>query len=470
MVFSSLTFLFIFFPSLIAVYFITPSRMKNLRNLILLFFSFIFYAYGGLQFFPIILFSILINYLFGLILTKHLTKVVIFGAIISNLSLLIWFKYAGFILQNINLFSFETPKLDIILPIGISFYTFQGLSYVIDVYKEKATAERNIFKVALYISLFPQLVAGPIVRYTTISDEISYRKESIDDFANGAMRFLFGLSKKVLIANQLSQIADAAFTSSTTDLTLGLSWLGILSYTAQIYFDFSGYSDMAIGLGRIFGFHFLENFNYPYTATSITDFWRKWHISLSTWFRDYLYIPLGGNKVNLVKQIRNLVIVWLLTGLWHGAAWTFIIWGLYYCVLLIGERYLWNNLLNRQTAIFKHSYAILLIIIGWVIFRSSDLSQALSFLKTMFGLTSTPFWDGQATYYLLQFRWELIIAVFASLPLKNYIVKRLETKNSNRLIYNMLILGPPVLALVFGFLSVISLLGSSFNPFIYFQF
>jgi len=468
-VFSSFTFLFAFLPALMAVYFLIPSGRRNARNLALLIFSLFFYAYGGLRLLPIILFSIILNYVFGLLVSGKRPKAAVFGAIAGNLGLLVWFKYAGFITENLNSLGLGISTLGIVLPIGISFYTFQGLSYVIDVYRKDAKPERNILKVALYISLFPQLVAGPIVRYTTIAEEISLRRETLEDFSQGGIRFLFGLSKKVLIANQLARIADAAFKAAPGELTTGLAWLGILAYTAQIYFDFSGYSDMAIGLGRMFGFHFLENFNYPYIANSITDFWRRWHISLSTWFRDYLYIPLGGNRVSLAKQILNLLIVWLLTGLWHGAAWNFIFWGLYYALLLIGERYLWGKLLTRLPAFLRHAYALLFIIIGWVLFRSANLSQALSFVKTMFGASGTPLWSGQATYFLLQFRWELIVAVFASLPLRPLLKKRLEA-GGGKASALLLIWGVPALALILGLMSVISLLGSGFNPFIYYQF
>ncbi len=470
MVFSSMTFLFAFLPALLAAYFCMPKRARRIRNLILLMFSLIFYSNGGLRFLPIILASIVINYVFGLLVRSKLARAAIVGAIVSNIGLLVWFKYAVFITENLNFLGAGVPKLDIVLPIGISFYTFQGLSYVIDVFRKKAKPEHNLLKVALYITLFPQLVAGPIVRYTTIADEISSRNETLEDFSNGAIRFLFGLAKKVLIANQLAQIVDAAFNVASGDLTLSLAWLGALSYTAQIYFDFSGYSDMAIGLGKMFGFHFLENFNYPYVADSITDFWRRWHISLSSWFRDYLYIPLGGNRVNRVSQIRNLLIVWLLTGFWHGAAWTFLIWGIYYAILIIGERYFWGNFLNRIPSVLKHGYTLFFVVVGWVIFRSTDFNQATSYLKVMFGAGAAPFWSGQTTYFLLEFHWELIIAVIASLPLKNCIQKRLVIHSDHALANGMLILGPPNLALILGLLSVMRLLSSGFNPFIYFQF
>lgn len=438
-------------------------------------FSLFFYAYGGFRFLPIIFISIAANYVFGLLVAAESfspksRKLSVCGAVICNIGLLSWFKYAGFFAKNLNLLGLNIPIPDIVLPIGISFYTFQGLSYVLDVYRGNAKSERSIFKVALYITLFSQLVAGPIVRYSDIADEISSRNESVEELSQGGVRFLFGLAKKVLIANQLGQVADAAFATSANDLTAGFAWLGILAYTAQIYFDFSGYSDMAIGLGKMFGFHFVENFNYPYIAQSITDFWRRWHISLSTWFRDYLYIPLGGSRGTRFKQIRNLLIVWLLTGFWHGAAWNFVLWGLFYAVLLIGERYLWGNTLNRVPAAFRHVYALIFVIIGWVIFRSQNLGQVYSFLSAMFGSAPAGIWDERATYYLLEFRWEFILAVFAALPLKTILQNALSARQDKVWANCIVTWGVPVLALALGFLSVMRLVSSSFNPFIYFQF
>jgi alginate O-acetyltransferase complex protein AlgI len=474
LVFSSLTFLFGFLPALLVIYFAIPARKRNMRNNVLLLFSLFFYAYGGLRLLPMILISIVMNYGFGLLVSEGFSKrvqtVSAVCAAVGNLGLLVWFKYAGFLSQNLNAMGLSIPVVNVILPIGISFYTFHGLSYVFDIYHKNVEPERNILRVALYLVLFPQLVAGPIIRYNTVADKLVDRTETLNDFSEGAVRFVFGLAKKILIANPMGQVADAAFGVSTNNLSAGLAWLGVLAYTLQIYFDFSGYSDMAIGLGRMFGFHFLENFNYPYIARSITDFWRRWHISLSSWFRDYLYIPLGGNRVSLAKQIRNLLIVWSLTGLWHGAAWNYLLWGFYYAVLLIGERYLWGKLLQQAPRAVSHIYALCFIMIGWLIFRSSGLEQSISFLKAMVGAGAAGGWNDQATYYLLEYRWELLIAVIASLPLKNAVQKAMEKRKEQLWANGLCIFAPPVLSLGLGFLSVMRLVSNGFNPFIYFQF
>lgn len=474
MVFSSLTFLFLFFPALIFFYYVLPFRTRSSKNLVLLVFSMVFYSWGGWRLAPLILFSVIVNYVFGRLVDKKYApqrrKIAVVGAITCNIGLLIFFKYLGFLTRNINYFIPSVPVCNILLPIGISFYTFQSLSYVIDVYRGEVEPEKNILHVALYIVLFPQLVAGPIVRYTTIADEIMTRTESIDNFYHGMTRFLFGLAKKVLIANQVAQIADAAFEQGVDYLSMGLAWLGVFSYSIQIYFDFSGYSDMAIGLGRMFGFHFLENFNYPYISRSITDFWRRWHISLSTWFRDYLYIPLGGNRCSKKRQIFNLLLVWGLTGLWHGAEWNFICWGLYYALLLIGERYLWGGILEKLPSAMRHLYTLLLVMVGWLVFRASGVTQICSFLKSMFAINGTEFWNDQATYLVLEYRWELIIAIIASLPLKIRFQDFIATHQDNKFCVGLSTFGVPIFSLFIGMLSIVFLVSSGFNPFIYFQF
>lgn len=445
-----------------------------MKNLILFIFSMFFYSWGGWRLIPLILFSIVANYIFGRLVSEthaiRIRKIAIVGAIICNLGLLICFKYLGFLTRNINYLAPSAPVIHVLLPIGISFYTFQSLSYVIDVYRGEVKSEPNILRVALYIVLFPQLVAGPIVRYSTIAHEMIHRTESVDNFYHGIVRFLFGMSKKVLIANQVAQVADAAFNQGADHLSMGLAWLGVFAYTAQIYFDFSGYSDMAIGLGRMFGFHFLENFNYPYVAKTITEFWRRWHISLSTWFRDYLYIPLGGNRCSKKRQILNLLIVWGLTGFWHGAEWNYICWGLYYAMLLVGERYLWGNLLDQIPSVAGHLYTLLLVMIGWLIFRASGPNQIVSFLAAMLGGNGNGLWNNQATYLVLQYRWELVIAVIASLPIKVTLHHILEKHRDSNLSVIVLNLGVPLFSLAIGTLSFISLVSSGFNPFIYFQF
>lgn len=327
MVFNSVSFLIFFMPGVLLTYFVVPQKFRALRNGVLLLFSLAFYAFGGVKYLTLLMLSILTNYLCGLFaaVKKYsiCPKIAVTFAVVLNLGLLGWFKYAGFVAEILNSLGAAIPVPQIILPVGISFFTFQGMSYVIDVARGSAACQKNIFYTMLYIALFPQLVAGPIVRYTTIEQEIITRNENLQDFSSGLVRFLLGLSKKVLLANAMGEVADPVFASANSQLSMGTAWIGAIAYTLQIYFDFSAYSDMAIGLGKMFGFHFLENFNYPYIASSVTDFWHRWHISLTTWFRDYLYIPLGGSRCKTWKHIRNLVIVWLLTGLWHGAAWNY---------------------------------------------------------------------------------------------------------------------------------------------------
>ena len=390
-------------------------------------------------------------------------------AVASNIGMLFYFKYVSFLAENLHQFLPTFPLIDIALPIGISFYTFQGLSYVIDVYRENVPCEKNPANVALYIALFPQLVAGPIVRYSTIASEIKCRNESIYGASAGFQRLLFGLGKKVLIANQVGLLADTVFKQGEEYLSTGLVWLGILAYSFQIYFDFSGYSDIAIGLGEIFGFQFLENFDYPYISTSITEFWHRWHISLSTWFQDYVYIPLGGNRVAKKRHILNLLIVWSLTGIWHGAAWNFLIWGLYYGVLLVAEKYLLRDYLTRLPKLLCHFYAIFFIMLGWLLFRSAGFTQIITFLKAMFGNAADGLWNRQATYLVLQYRWNFIIALLFSLPIYPT-VHRLLTENNTKLSNFILNWGIPSFALAVGYLSLMNLLASDFNPFIYFQF
>ena len=471
MVFSSISFLFVFLPLLLAVYFLLPARLREGRNLVLLLFSLFFYGYGGPRFLLLMLLSIAVNYAGGLLAAPGQRRRRLWTGLVTavNLGLLGWFKYAGFLGANLNRIWTGLPVPEVALPIGISFFTFQGLSYVLDVYRGEAVAERNPLRVALYISLFPQLVAGPIVRYTTVADEIRNRRETLDAFTDGAVRFLFGLGKKMLLANQLGLLADQVYATRPEFLTTALAWLGAAAYTGQVYFDFSGYSDMAIGLGRMFGFHFLENFNYPYLSQSVTEFWRRWHISLSTWFRDYLYIPLGGNRCAHWKHIRNILVVWALTGLWHGAAWNFLCWGLYFGLLLLGEKYGWGRILERAPAALRHLYAMVLIVVSWVLFRAETLDYAVRFLQAMAGFAQGGLTDGRTTYYLLEFRWELLLAIPAAMPVKSWLQNWLESK-SGAAAQALLAWGPKLIALgTFG-LSFLRLVSSSFNPFIYFRF
>ncbi len=471
MVFSSISFLFVFLPLLLAVYFLLPARLREGRNLVLLLFSLFFYGYGGPRFLLLMLLSIAVNYAGGLLAAPDQRRRRLWTGLVTavNLGLLGWFKYAGFLGANLNRIWTGLPVPEVALPIGISFFTFQGLSYVLDVYRGEAAPERNPLRVALYISLFPQLVAGPIVRYTTVADEIRNRRETLDAFTDGAVRFLFGLGKKMLLANQLGLLADQVYATRPEFLTTALAWLGAAAYTGQVYFDFSGYSDMAIGLGRMFGFHFLENFNYPYLSQSVTEFWRRWHISLSTWFRDYLYIPLGGNRCAHWKHIRNILVVWALTGLWHGAAWNFLCWGLYFGLLLLGEKYGWGRILERAPAALRHLYAMVLIVVSWVLFRAETLDYAVRFLQAMAGFAQGGLTDGRTTYYLLEFRWELLLAIPAAMPVKSWLQNWLESK-SGAAAQALLAWGPKLIALgTFG-LSFLRLVSSSFNPFIYFRF
>ena len=385
MVFSNLVFLFIFLPAVLFLYYLSPKAGKNY---ILLLASLLFYAWGEPVYVLIMLGSICMNYLFARWLDQGKNgfqrKFWLVVSIIANLFVLGIFKYAGFFMENVNkLFHTVFPVPEIALPIGISFFTFQAMSYVIDVYRKDAVLQKNLFDLALYISLFPQLVAGPIVRYQTVADQITDRIHDWALFESGVKRFLIGLFKKVLIANPIGLVADEIFALSGGDLSTGTAWIGVMAYALQIYFDFSGYSDMAIGLGRMFGFKFLENFNYPYIAQSVTDFWRRWHISLSSWFRDYVYIPLGGNRVRPWKIYCNLFIVWTLTGFWHGASWTFLVWGFYYGVLIALERLFLGKLLAKLYRPLRHLYLLFIVMIGWVFFRADDFSYSFDLLYTL---------------------------------------------------------------------------------------
>ena len=471
MVFSSLVFLLGFLPALLLVYFLIPARFRGLRNLVLLGASLFFYWWGASKLVLLMVLSILVNYLGGLLAGQADRRLARFGVIFASavgLGLLGWFKYAGFLAQTIHDLGFAIPIPQVTLPIGISFFTFQGLSYVIDVYRGDAPIQKNPLNVALYVALFPQLVAGPIVRYTTVMAEIAHREENLPEFASGVTRFCFGLAKKMVLANSMGQIADGVFNQTAANLDPGLAWVGALAYTFQIYFDFSAYSDMAIGLGHMFGFRFLENFNYPYISRSVTEFWRRWHISLSTWFRDYVYIPLGGNRCSKLKHMRNIFVVWLLTGLWHGAAWTFVLWGLWFCLLLLGEKFLWGKYLEKLPSLIRWAYTMFAVILSWVLFRSVDLGQAWAYLGAMFGQTTGLAQDGQALYYLLQFWPEWVLALIAFLPVKQWLQSWLEARGSAG--QAVALWAPRVLALGLLALSYLELVTGSFNPFIYFQF
>lgn len=471
-------FLLLFLPLILVVYYNPFFTGRSFKNHSLLLFSLVFYAWGEPVFVFVLLFSILINWFFALRIDGQTDpkkrRKFLFFPIVFDIGLIFGFKYFGFTVRNLGLLlGNPAPQLNIALPIGISFFTFQIMSYIFDVYRKKAPVQRNVLNVALYISLFPQLIAGPIVRYETIADQIMNRKETPADFTAGVTRFIFGLGKKVLLANYVGLIADNIF-ASTDNLSIATAWLGIVAYALQIYFDFSGYSDMAIGLGWMFGFHFLENFNYPYIASSITDFWRRWHISLSTWFRDYVYVPLGGNRVSRSRWIFNLFAVWLLTGIWHGANWTFIVWGLYYFVFLLFERL---TGFGKKLGVFSHVYTLLVVLVGWVIFRAESLPLAMRYLGYMFGVSASGTIDELFRYYVSNGKWVLFAAVICSFPWVQFIRQRLLMRTlataGNPEQYSLLTvmdIGKTIFTAIIFVLSLLVCVNSTYNPFIYFNF
>lgn len=461
MVFSSITFLFYFLPIVLIVYYIVPNKLKNM---ILLISSLLFYFYGEPKYVLLMLFSILTTYVFGILIDKYEKhkKIFLILSICINLGLLIYFKYINFIIQNINLWlSNKLNYIYVALPIGISFYTFQLMSYIIDVYRGQAKVQKNFLKLAMYISLFPQLIAGPIVRYTTIEEQIEKREYSFEKFACGIRRFIIGLGKKVLIANVLGELNSIFLKSSDTSVLF--YWIYGISGMLQIYFDFSGYSDMAIGLGKMFGFEFLENFNYPYIATSITDFWRRWHISLSSWFRDYIYIPLGGNRVSKTKWIRNIIIVWLLTGLWHGAAWNFIIWGIYFGILLILEKIFLQKYLEKLPKVLTRTYTLLIVMISFIIFNGENISQIIKNVSGLVGINTSSIVSQESLYYLKSYLAIIIIAIVGTTP----ILKNLVNKEN---IYKYINILEPVFLLLILIICTSYIIDGSFNPFLYFRF
>lgn len=463
MLFSSLTFLFCFFPLVVLIYFMLRPA---LQNYFLLLASLFFYAWGEPKYLLIMLSVIAINYFAGISINYYAQhkKFILALSILLNLAILGFFKYTDFLIENINLiFKSNFPLLHIALPIGISFYIFQSMSYTIDVFKGTVQAQKNVFKFALYVSLFPQLIAGPIVKYRDIANEIDNRNIALQDVVDGLKRFIVGLSKKVILANTMGELADNIYAAGTNNITADIAWLGAIAYSLQIFFDFSGYSDMAIGIGRIFGFKFLENFNYPYIADSITDFWRRWHISLSSWFREYLYIPLGGNRVSPFRRNLNLFIVFFATGLWHGASWNFIIWGLWHGFFLIIEKYFLKNSSNKTIfqKIISHSYVILVFVIGWVFFRADNLTIALNYLKVMFGLTAPAIIPFTLEYYLTQ----KIIIIGTIALLLCYDWKSPNFTKAQWL--EPLKMGYSVILLL---ISITFIAAAGYNPFIYFRF
>lgn len=473
MAFSSMAFLFGFLPAAVLCYFLIPSRWRAGRNGALLLFSLVFYAWGGLRLLPALLWSCLVTWAGGLLLTtgRRRRRTVFWAAAALNLLPLVCFKYTAFFLENLNALGLELAVPELLLPAGISFFTFQALSYLADVYRGTILPEGDFPRLALYMAFFPQLLQGPIVRYGDFGPLLVDRRESVPEISAGTVRFCFGLAKKVLLADALGNAANAAF-SAGDRLTVGLAWLGSIAYTLQLYFDFSGYTDMALGLGGVFGLPLPENFDYPYIARSATEFWRRWHIALSRWFRDYVYIPLGGNRCSRGRHLWNLLAVWLLTGLWHGAAWTFAAWGLYYAALLIGEKYLWGGALERLPAPLRHAYALVLINFGWVLFRAGSLGQAGEMIAAMLGAAPGGGWSGEAAYYLRQYAWEWAVALPAALPVKVWLSRLLEARREEggRGAAAVLAFGPKLLALVLLGLSAVRLLSSTFRSFLYFQF
>lgn len=458
MVFSSLIFLFLFLPTFLLCYFI-PKKRKT-KNIVLLIFSLLFYGYGEPIYVLLMILSIIVNYFIVLWMDKSSkSKKWLIIDLVFNLGLLFFFKYTNFFLDNINnLFNLNIKFLSISLPIGISFYTFQILTYVIDVYKSKVPVQKSIINLGCYISAFPQLIAGPIVRYETVNKELNDRCEDIEGFATGIRRFIIGLFKKCVIANEMAYVADTLFGSSIASIgTIGMI-VGGVAFTFQIYFDFSGYSDMAIGLGKMLGFNYLENFNYPYVARTITDFWRRWHISLSTFFRDYVYIPLGGNRCKRVRHIFNLFVVWALTGLWHGASWNFVFWGLFYFILLVLEKFIFKKI-DKLPAFLGHLYTFSLVTFGFIIFYFTDTSTLIEAIKTLFGAHGLGNMMIFTHYQIFKLKTIIIfvLAAFASTPIFKPIF---DKKNKFSDIY----------IIILFIISIISILASSYNPFIYFRF
>lgn len=466
MVFSSTIFLCVYLPLVLLGYYICPKKGKNLFLLIV---SLIFYAWGEPKYVFLMIFSILVNYVFGLLMDKHREnkkrlKLMLVISVIIDLGLLSVFKYTDFIITNINsAFGAGFDLLNIALPIGISFYTFQAMSYTIDVYRDDVRVQRNLIDFGMYITMFPQLIAGPIVRYSDVQDQLAERNVTAADFSEGIMRFVVGLGKKVLLANQMGAVWTQIYALGG-DISALMAWTGAAAYTFQIYFDFSGYSDMAIGLGRMFGFKFPENFRYPYESVSITDFWRRWHITLSTWFKEYLYIPLGGNRRGLARQALNLLIVWTLTGFWHGAGWNFVMWGLYYFAILFIEKLFLLKALDKLPRLFRHAYALLLIVIGWVIFASDDVSVMLPYLGSMFGANGAL--GGMDVYTLLTRAALMVICCVASTELPRRLLVTAAGKMNEKAAFTV----KSVLTLALLALSVVFLIGDSYNPFLYFRF
>ncbi len=470
MLFSSITFLFIFLPLTLLLYYLVPFRMKNY---VMLAASLIFYAWGEPVYIILMILSIILNYFCGQDIYEkrdnaRAMKMSLMFGVVMNLLILGFFKYYGLLMDTINaILPIDIPYRVLALPIGISFYTFQAMSYLIDVYRKEVKPQENILYFALYISMFPQLIAGPIVRYIDIEEQLKERSINPNKFGEGAMYFIRGLAKKVVLANTFGAVYEQVAAMQMGSFSTLTAWVGAIAYAFQIYFDFGGYSDMAIGLGKMFGFEFLPNFNYPYIAKSITDFWRRWHISLSTWFREYVYIPLGGNRCTPSRHILNLLIVWMLTGLWHGAQWNFMFWGLYYGVILILEKYLWGNKIEKLPSAVQHIYAFVLVLFGWVFFFSPTLGYAGQYLKVMFGIGANGIFDKQG-FFMIFTNWLLIvIAILASAPRGYKLLKKItgcwQSEEVRAIVTCAVYIAMFLLCIAF-------LVTETYNPFLYFRF
>ncbi len=466
MLFSSIVFLFTFLPIILILYYLVPRHMKNV---ILLFGSLLFYAWGEPVYIFLMIFSILFNYICGLDIARNLgdqaaaRRSLIFTVAV-NLCILGFFKYEGFVLDSLSaVLPVDISYRAMALPIGISFYTFQILSYIIDVYRGHVKVQTNLLDFALYVTMFPQLIAGPIVQYADVDRQLHVRKESWGKFGEGSMFFIRGLAKKVLLANTIGMVYTEVAALAPGKVSVLSAWIGCISYAFQIYFDFSGYSDMAIGLGKMFGFEFLKNFDYPYISQSITEFWRRWHISLGSWFREYVYIPLGGNRVPVIKHLRNLLIVWFLTGLWHGAAWNFVAWGLYYGLILILEKYFLSRVLERLPAVIRHIYSLVLVLIGWVFFFSPTLGGAVDYIQLMFGVGANGLVDSEGLYLLTTNLLLLILLVIGSTPIVHRAYERVMAGRGK-------ILANCVVYAAMFLLCIAYLVTETYNPFLYFRF
>ncbi len=466
MIFSSIPFLYYYLPCVLVIYYLVPARWKNF---ILLLASLFFYAWGEPKYLLFMVLSILQGYVCGLLIGKYRgsrrARIFLVASVVFSLGLLGYCKYADFFISGFRIVTgLPVPLLGIALPIGISFYTFQVLSYTVDVYRGQVEEQKNFITLALYVAMFPQLIAGPIVRYSDIAVQLKERKHTIDGAALGIRRFILGLGKKVLLANTLGELCSTFRESQ--DKSVLFFWLYAVAYVLHVYFDFSGYSDMAIGLGKLFGFDFPENFNYPYISKSITEFWRRWHMTLGSWFRDYLYIPMGGNRVSRGRWIVNLLVVWLLTGLWHGAAWNFVVWGLFFGIFLLIEK-LWLSRFLEGKRVINHVYVLLLVAVSFVIFGADSMGEAMLYLRSMFGAAGQPLVSAEGLYYLKSFLVTLIFALVGATPLPKKLVLRTKQWRAGEQIVNLL---EPWALLLLLAASTASLVNGSFNPFLYFRF